>query len=159
MKKKAYSGELIDNIDQIIGIDKLHAKTFDTYRKFPKPHWQFMKKLVSLIEYENVVFMEKTELMKKLHINDGGNLLRSLRQVEHLVVVESSRTDKSVPVGWLKIFVNPLYAYRPSATKCQATLEREFRMFQDLSETSRKDITLSPYYHKVKDIAALQELA
>lgn len=147
---KVYRGELINDVSFIYDASKDYQDLFKGYRKFTKWQKGHLNKIAPFIQYENVIFASKEELQDKLGIPDQGNLLRLFRQVGHLVEVTSNRNDpENVPVGYLKVVVNPLYLWRPSLTKSRADAVKDWYRFRDLSEDSKRDVCLTPYYRDI----------
>lgn len=150
-KQKQYRGEIIDNTDLIFNTSKAYARTFGMGKKFHKAHYQTMKKLVNNLQYENVIYLHIEDWKELLSVSCHGNVHHKLRAVSHLIEIRSSRTDKDVARGFMKVLVNPEYGYRVSQQKPRDQAIKQFRFLQDLSEVSKKDITLSDFYQSIKN--------
>lgn len=157
MKTKEYRGEVINDCDFIYAVAKSYREATDTSTKFHKSKYQLLSKIVDIIDYQNIIFQPKEVLMEKLNINDVGNLSRSFRQVSDYLHVESSRDNKDIPVGWLRIEINPSYGWRANNRKSRESAINEFNMFRDLSLASRTDITLTPFYKAIVENEELRK--
>jgi len=125
--------------------------------KFPKPVYQWLNRLVNEIDFENVIYRRRDDLVEALGTGNQPNLLRMLDQVENFVDFETSRTSKDVPEYWIRITINPTYGWRQSARVSRKEAIAKYNLFRDLSESSKYDVTLTPYYKAIVENEELRK--
>lgn len=156
-KQTEWAGDIIDDTDFIYSVAKSYRDAKGLPSKFPKPVYQWVKRLVNQIDYENVIYRRRDDLVEALDTGNQPNLLRMLKQVENYVDVETLRTSKDVPEYFIKITINPAYGWRQSARVRRKDAIEEYNLFRDLSESSKYDITLTPFYKAIVENEELRK--
>ena len=147
-KEEVYrTKQVIDDTDKIYDLSKAFKFISGERVMFPKPHYQLMKTLISLISYENVVYIKRDELCSILNVVEP-NLLRKLKMIDHLVEYYSHQDDRSVEQGYVRIEINPVYGWKPSYTTSRADAVKWWYAIRELCEESKQDFVLRPEYRE-----------
>jgi hypothetical protein len=149
-KKKVCS--LDNNVEAIYQVAKEYRDIYGQSIKFNKTDKNKLDMLVKLIDYENVLYKSREELSKLLEIHDSGNLIRFFRQLDKKgyirYVSRNNPYGEDITPHYIKIYINPIYGWRDSERITKEEALKEYRFYQDLSEASKFDITLSQYFTK-----------
>ncbi len=154
MKAQEYTewrGEVINDVEHIRLVAKVHNRLTGQANKFPIHKAQKVSKLVDAISYQNIVYVTLDELKEVMCIPDKRNLFRALQTISDFVEVRTAGTHpEEVRPNYVKVVVNPAYGWRTSTRVSREKAINDWYMFCDLSETSKKDVTLSSLYQTLQ---------
>ncbi|SDO36780.1 hypothetical protein [Vreelandella arcis] len=154
--KNTTSREKVENnVEAIYQVAKDYRDIYGQPVKFNKKDKKKLEMIVNLIDYENVLYKSRGELSKLLGIDDSGNLIRFFRNLdkkEYLRYVSRNNAyGEDIKPHYIKIYINPIYGWRDSERITKEEALKEYRLYQDLSEASKFDITLSQYFIEVDE--------